>query len=212
MDVVMPKNNEEMLIKMAERFGYGSLCLLYEKTGEAKSIDGLQKKTRVNLYIGGLGKNADLAFADVSMKGVEDSVSSKNADVLYGFENLRLRDSLKQRSSGLDPVLCKMMSERKKIYCVDFGSILSLDRNSRAIVFGRLRQNLMLCRKYKINVAIASFASLPLKMRNPYDLSSFLAALGHDEGKRPLEAIEERVIFNLKKKEGKIIMEGVEVL
>lgn len=212
-DIVMPKNNEEMLIKMAERLGYAGLCFFYERidSGKVGIVEKLQKKTKLRLSIGSFS-SSDVVFGDISARDAEELAKSNHVDVLVGFESLGMKDRFNQRSSGLDPVLCKLMSEKKKVYCIDFGRILSLDKNSRAVVFGRIRQNLMLCRKYKIKVAIASFASEPLKMRNPLDLSSLLAALGHDEGKRPLEVIEERAIFNRKKREGKIVMEGVEVM
>lgn len=210
-DVVMPNGNEGKLIEMAERLGFSDLCLIYGRfdEGVAKGIEGLRKKANIPLYTGSFGSpNSDIVFGDVSREDINALVENKRIDALCGFESLRLKDRLKQKSSGLDPVLCKLMSERKKIYCVDFGSILQ--SSSKAVVFARLKQNLMLCRKFRIEVMAASFASSPLKMRNPLDIAGFLAVMGHDNGKMPFNMIEKRIILNAKKREGKMIREGVE--
>lgn len=213
-DVVIPKDNEERLAVMARKLGFMSLCLIYDRIDPVKT-DGIRKickKAGIDPYFGSFGNpNADIVFSDISRDDINDAVQNRRTDVLCGFENLRAKDRLKQRSSGLDPVLCKMMSDKKKMYCIDFGSILAMNKDARATAIARLKQNMMLCRKFRIEIAVASFASYHLKMRNPMDVLGFLAALGCDNGKRPFEAIEGRIIFNNKKREGKIIREGVEV-
>ena len=212
-DIVVPRDNEEKLAAMAERLGFSSLCLLYERIDTVRNgqIEKLKKKFKIRLYIGAAGNaNADIIFCDISKNDINEVVQNRKIDVLFGFESLRMKDRLKQRSSGLDPVLCKIMAEKKKIYCIDFGRILGMGKETKASVLARLKQNIMLCRKFRIEIAIASFASFPLRMRNHADVLGFLAALGHDDGKGPFEAIDKRIILNKKKKEGKVIMEGVE--
>lgn len=215
-DVVVPAGNEERLLRMAENLGFTSLCFVYGKPDKVKSnkVKEMAEKTKLKIHIGSINPNsyADIVFGDVSKKDIMDVIQDKKIDIIFGFEDIKGRDRFNQRSSGLDPVLCKLASQRKKIYCVDFGRILVLDKRKRTVAFGRLKQNIMLCRKYKIEIAIASFATTPLKMRNPSDMSGILAVLGHDSGKRPLEVIEERIILNQKKRSGKIISEGIEVV
>ncbi|MFO8015538.1 MAG: RNase P subunit p30 family protein [Candidatus Woesearchaeota archaeon] len=213
-DVIRPRNNEKDLISMAEKLGYSGLCFLYDRP-DRKTRDlvaGLQKSTGLKLYIGSgrASPNADLVFTDINDKNPRQAMEDGNVDAVHGFEKIRARDRTNQRISGLDTVLCRIAAQKGKIYCVDFGSMIGMSGSARANAMGKLRQNLMLCRKYRIRVAIASFASGPMMMRNPLDLSAFLAVLGYDEGRKTAKALEERAAYNQKKKKGDIIAEGVE--
>lgn len=214
-DVVMPKNNEEELAKTAKKLGYASLCFLYEKAGSEKTAlaKDIGEKMGMDIYVGGFGSGSQIvSFADVSKENIEAAAKNRKIDILSGFENIKAKDSLKQRNSGLDMAMCKDMAGTKKIFCIDFSGILAMDKSARAIIFGRIKQNIMLCRKYKIEVAIASFAKTPLRMRNYSDLVSFLTILGYDAGKKPFEAIEKKAVFNAGKRSGRIIAEGIEVV
>lgn len=212
-DVVMPKNNEEELAKTAKKLGYGGLCFLYEKAGSEKTAmaKDIGEELGISIYVSGFGPGSQIvSFADVSKENIEAAAKNRRIDVLSGFESIRAKDSLKQRGSGLDMAMCKDMAGTKKIFCIDFSSILAMEKSARATAFGRIKQNIMLCRKYKVEVAIASFAKTPLRMRNYSDLASFLAILGYDAGKRPFEVIEKKAVFNAGKRSGRIIAEGIE--
>jgi RNase P/RNase MRP subunit p30 len=212
-DVVLPKENEEELAFMAERLGFGSLCFLYENDKEmnnaAARISAIRKKSKLKFYTASLGSgNADIIFGDVSRTDIDELVTNRKIDALSGFEQIKGRDKFNYRNSGLNHISAKAMADKKKIYCIDISMLI--EPRSRTVLMGRVKQNIMLCKKYKVGIAAASFADSPFRMRNPTDVLSLLWLLGLQDGKRLFTAIEEKAVFNTKRKEGKIIREGVE--
>ena len=86
-------------------------------------------------------------------------VESKKVKILVNPHVNIYRDTLHFRSGGLDPVLCNLA--HKNEIMIGF----SLDTVSNAVMLGRLRQNVMLCRKYKVKIQFFTFA------KNPYELN-----------------------------------------
>jgi len=95
-------------------------------------------------------------------------------DVIFGFENLEIKDRLKQRSSGLNHVLCKLANKNKISIGIDFSKILSLNEFSLSNYLGKIAQNIKLCRKYRVKIIIIN----PPKAKQ--ELVSFLLTLGMD--------------------------------
>ena len=75
-------------------------------------------------------------------------------------------------------------------------------------------QNIRFARKFKFELAIASFATSPDKMRSPHDLKAFLITLGMHpkESKESLTAISNKIQDKLKKKSPSYIAEGIELI
>lgn len=83
------------------------------------------------------------------------------------------KDRLKQRDAGLDDVMCRIARDKEVIIGFCFAEILKLKGKELAWHLSRIRQNIMLCRKYKVKVALFKVAGL-----NKKDLFGFLSALG----------------------------------
>ena len=106
------------------------------------------------------------------------ALEHKKVKALVSPEYERKKDFLDYRNSGLNQVLCKIARDNKKIIFFNFRNILLSEKNKRAVILGRLMQNIKLCRKYEVNIKIASFASLQEEMRSLSDIRSFCVAIG----------------------------------
>ncbi|MFA5084726.1 MAG: RNase P subunit p30 family protein [Candidatus Paceibacterota bacterium] len=115
--------------------------------------------------------------------GTDDKISrialeNRKVSGLVSPEHERKNDYMDRRNSGLNQVLCKIARDNKKEIIIDFRSILSKEKEERAILLGRIAQNIALCRKYGVRIRIANFASSIGEMRSSGELRSLCAAIG----------------------------------
>jgi len=216
-DLVFPDQNEEEFIKIAERLGYGSLCFFYRELKPAYKdhIEHLQKKTGITLYTA--SSEIKKIMPDILVIKTTDPrqwIEGRKADLIYGMESTNERDSITQKRSGLNHVLCSLAKQKDKMICFDFSSVLLSHGQRRAVIMGRMMQNIRLCRKYKVETAMASFAHEPLDMRNPSDLKAFFLMLGMDSNviKKSLSSIEDRIKLNIRRKNNLLVHPGMERL
>jgi RNase P/RNase MRP subunit p30 len=109
---------------------------------------------------------------------VEDDVGKamKNpkVDGIIGQESIHYKENTHQRHSGLNHILCRLASEKNKKVCFSFEDILTCkSKKQRAMLLGRIRQNIKLCKKYKTTIITASFASDPNNLRPLKDIHHF---------------------------------------
>jgi len=181
---VFPDRNEHEFFAMAQKLGTKTLVLVYPSAELAAhppaAPKGLHIRTAVlaeprkarQLRQGGM-----LAF--VKCSDSDRAVLEQGAaDVLFGAEGTQPKDYAHQRGSGLNHVMCALAHKNKVAIGFSFESILSASGAQRAQLLGRMMQNIMLCRKYKVQMVIASFATDPWKMRSLHDLQSFFTELG----------------------------------
>lgn len=187
-DFVFPNGDEQSYIKIAERLGYTSLVLCYK---QPVKIDSLQKKTDIKLYIAILANGnsamklrnkADLLIA--SDADARHLIEKTPVKLVFELESSNRKDFIHQRNSGLNHIIARIASEKSKIIGFSFRSLLDARGMLRAQLIGRMTQNIKICRKYKVKMALASFADNPYKMRSPHDLK----ALGVTLGMHPKEA------------------------
>tara|TARA_Y100000310_G_scaffold345665_1_gene467969 strand:- start:25741 stop:26310 length:570 start_codon:yes stop_codon:yes gene_type:complete len=136
-------------------------------------------------------------------------LSKKNVDILLSPEKDRKEDFLHHRNSGLNHILCKIAHKNKIAIGFSFNEILKSKEIERAKILGRMKQNIKLCRKYKVNMVVGSFANNKYEMRSLNDLKSFSRVLG-------MNTLEVKKAFSLikdvfKNKQG-YISEGIKVL
>lgn len=106
---------------------------------------------------------------------IED-MRKKDINLIMGLEKKAEKDSLHQRISGLNQVYCKIAVRNKTAITFNLQDVLNA--RDKHIILGRIMQNIMLCRKYKVKMIIASFAKDKYGMRNPKDLMSLGISLG----------------------------------
>ncbi len=125
------------------------------------------------------------------------SIKRKNLDIIYSCEKYAKKDFLNFRNSGLNHIICKALKEREVAVGFNFNDILNSSNEERSLIIGRMMQNVRLCRKYKIEMVIASFAKNKFEMRSAKDLLAFVRVIG-------MNGQEAKKALNFKKKEMKI--------
>lgn len=144
-------------------------------------------------------KNLNIVKATSSEEKNRKIVSDSKVDIAYGFEDAAKKDSLNFRNSGLNQVLLKLAYQNKTAIGFDFGMLLNCrDNFERALLIGRIKQNVKFCRKYKVKMVIASFAKSRYEMRDAKDLLAFARVIGMN-GREANEALNfEKKDFGIK--------------
>ena len=106
-------------------------------------------------------------------------VQRRDVDILLGAEYIALTDNLHFRHAGFTDVLLRKAREKNIAIGFSFSDFLRCkDDYERARIFGRMQQNVRLCRKCGVNVVVASFARTKWEMRGALDLLAFARVLG----------------------------------
>ena len=163
----MPCNNEESLVKRAKELGFKQVILYYPKI--TSDLEARLKN---------LGKDIDIKLASVENKrhliikegSNRTFFESKKTDIIFRLEKSKDKDFTHQRNSGFNHVLAKLASENN--IRIAF-SLEDLKKENFPVLIGRILQNIMLAKKYNLNVIIGSFANRPNKIKSPYDLQAF---------------------------------------
>jgi len=186
-DFLLAKENK-LLNEKAKNLGFDSVFFVKEilTLKDIKKEKGydvfLLKTTRPET----LRRMIDKAEASVSLifvLGTNDTINRialehKKVRALVCPEYERKYDFLHYRNSGLNQVLCKIARDNDKVIIKNFKDILFREGKERALLLGKIMQNIKLCRKYKVKVKLASFASIKKEMKSFFDLRSFCIAIG----------------------------------
>lgn len=101
-------------------------------------------------------------------------LENKNVNCLIFKEFPKGKNSLKQRDSGLNHVLCKLANENQIVISFDFSGFFSMGDFDKSNFLSKLMQNIKLCKKYKVDILILGIKS------DKKDLFHFLLTLGAD--------------------------------
>lgn len=196
-DFVIPNNNEEEFISIADKLGYKELYFLYNINDYLDKQKKFKiKNTDIKVDIGILADNKSIykiknilekqsfsselknqkAFIVVkSSTNDKEIIERLKPNIIFSFEENSRKDFIHQRASGLNHILCKSAKENNVTIGFSIKSIL--DAENKQEILGRMMQNIRICRKYKIKTIIVSFAQRPLEMRNVHDLASLFEIL-----------------------------------
>lgn len=105
-------------------------------------------------------------------------IESKRVSMIYEFESLNKKDSLNYRNSGMNHIIAKLMADNDVSYGLSFSMLLNASKEEKPKLFGRIIQNIRLCRKFRVKIVVASFARNPYEMRDSKDLLTFARLLG----------------------------------
>jgi ribonuclease P/MRP protein subunit RPP1 len=142
----------------------------------AKTISELRNK---------LKKQRDLTLVlggdeQINRAGVED----KRVDILISPERLAIKDYMHSRNSGLNQVLCRLASKNQVAIGFDFNFLYNSKERGRVI--GRMMQNVILCRKFKVKMIVGCFANgRSLDNKTLQSFGRFLGMTG-DEAKNAI--------------------------
>ncbi len=189
-DIVIPNNNEEEFIEMAEKLGYKGLYFLYnfnDFLNKQKKLELVSKKIKV--YHGILADNRNINKIKAKLKNKEliviksskddkEIIEKSKAGLIFSFEDSSRKDFIHQKASGLNHILCRSARENNVIIGFSINSILNAQNKN--VILGRIKQNVKLCEKFKVKSVIASFATKPYEMRSIHDLISLFKILGFE--------------------------------
>ncbi len=187
-DIVIPNNNEEEFIAIAEILGYTGLCFLYDIDDYLSDRRKLQMRHKIKISFGILANDRNINKIKGKLKGqkVFTAIKSSNidrrvmegskVDVIFSFEDSTRKDFIHQRASGLNHILCKLAKDNGITIGFSLSSIL--DAKDRHVMLGRIMQNIKLCEKFKLKTTIASFAQKTFDMRSVYDSLTLFKVLG----------------------------------
>ncbi len=100
-------------------------------------------------------------------------LEKEKIDILLLNESNR-QDFQKQRNSGFNHVLAKLAKKKGIKIGINLDEIIESDKKNKAIILGRVKQNIEICNKNKINM---EFVSLKNK-KDKIDLKSLGLSLG----------------------------------
>jgi hypothetical protein len=178
-DIILPRNNEEDFIKMAKSLGYDSLVFAYPHACDVEKY----KKSGIHVVSAVLTPTLkkNLNHCKVILDGgehVREGLEQKRIHYLVHLEQDNRGDSLRQRNSGLNQILCKLAKKSNVKVVLSVKDLTESKGFNKALRLGRIIQNIRLCRKYGVQLKIASFATNPYQMKSPRDLQSLGLVLG----------------------------------
>ncbi len=223
-------------VNIAERLGWGGICVVKDFDTNLREfserIKLLKEKSKVELFIGAeikteipqeIPKKArtaleyvDIILVSGGVEGVNRAVSECwEIDILCHPERTGEKDQMDYKNSGIDHVTAKFMSERFIAIEINFSEVLNSSGVLRSRILGRMRQNLVLAKKYNVPVVITSGARDVWGLRAPRELIAFGISLGmkEDYANACVEKIPGLIIKKAKdRKDPNVIMEGLEVV
>ena len=197
-DIVIPNNNEEEFITIAGKLGYKELLFLYSfdnyinlKNNPNKKKEIEEKNKKIRIHYGILADPKNIQKINTKLKDKGDFIAIKcsninreviekpKANLVFALEEYGWKDYMHQRASGLNHILCRLANKNKVMIGFSISSLL--DYGNQSIILGRMIQNIILCRKFKVKTVIGSFTQNPHQMRSPHDIMSLFAILDMHE-------------------------------
>lgn len=74
-------------------------------------------------------------------------LENRNVDIFLSPESHKRKDSLKERDSGLNEILCRIAVKNNIKIGVNIEELKNKDKKEKAILLARIKQNIMLCKK-----------------------------------------------------------------
>lgn len=186
-DVIIPNNNEDEFVAMACRLGYSTIYFLYDPNRYFSMTKNFTGSSDIKIIYGILANDKDIKKikTKIKEKNILVAVKSSNKDrevmegslanIIFSLEDNTKKDFIHQRSSGLNHILCKLARKNNVTIGFSFSSVLN-SKNQHGTL-GKIIQNLMMCRRFKVKTIIASFASSPYEMRSMHDLNNLFKIL-----------------------------------
>jgi len=162
------KETEE-ITELSKQLGFSSCKFLGTIKGETKKQ--LLKETN--------SAKGVKTYKPLSEDLLRFALEKTTVDIIYGMENINYKDSMHYVRGGLDQVTCKIAAERGKTIAFSFSEILNSSK--RGQLLARMRLNIKLCQKYKVNIIFGNFSSSEKEMRSKEDLQAFLRMLSKEK-------------------------------
>ena len=116
-------------------------------------------------------KNKEIIFSSNDDELNRKILEKENINIILINQTGR-KDFQKQRNSGFNQVLAKIAKKKKVVIGINLNEIIN--SNEKAQILARIKQNIRLCNKNKLEMKFISFKH----KRNPHDLKSLGLVLG----------------------------------
>jgi hypothetical protein len=172
-DVVIPNSNEDGFIATAISLGYKEIVFLSDNINYKKiSSNTIIVKTAYLLKNANELQKARTRF-DYIFANAERKYFELKADYIIGAELSDRKDSFHYRNTSLNQVHAELAKDNDIAIVFGFSSLI----HTPALVLGRMKQNAVLVKKYKLRHAAFSLARRPDEMRSRNILDALLSIL-----------------------------------
>ena len=173
-DVVIPNKNEEDFIDQALALGYKEIVFLTKDINYIKPLTTkISVKTayliKESLEISRARKKYDYIFAMAERKYFE-----LNIDFIVGAESSDRKDSFHYKATSLNQVHAELAKKNNITLVFNFNKLVSDPVSTK----GKMLQNALLIKKYKLKHSIFSLAVDPCMMRSREVLNALGNILG----------------------------------
>lgn len=184
--VLVSEGNEGLFIEKAPLLGYDSLVLCYKQSNfkdlTTKIKKQLVENTDLKLYFAVLQENKSISLINqpfdilIGLGTILDSIS-KGITHIYNNEFGKEKDAIHQRRSGLNHTILAKCSEKNIEILTSISDLNKLKEEEKIVVLGRIKQNIVACKRAGVNYSLASFADKPEKMISKTDLNALKKVL-----------------------------------
>lgn len=197
-DFVFPKNNEQEFIRTAQALGITDLVFVYGMPQQKDAPQDSSTTSRPESGVSDGTHSVRVTTATLCDKPPSTNPKHKTfskgtllannteyirqfaehplVSIFFGVEKNQ-KDFIHHRGSGLNQIITAILSKKKKKYYIDFHLLLESTPKQRGQIIGRMKQNIMLCKKDGVEYGIATFAHSPWQMRPPKDLQAVMRIL-----------------------------------
>jgi RNase P/RNase MRP subunit p30 len=169
--MVLPESKE--LLELSKQLGF-TKTLFIER--DFVLVSGGTKKELLKKVSSAKGKKKLVFYKPLTEEMLRFALEKTAVDLIFGFEMINPKDSVHYLRGALDQVVCKIAASKEKMIGFSFFDILN--SNKRAKLMARMRQNMRLCKKYKVKMVFSNFALTKEEMRSAKDLDVFFKVVG----------------------------------
>lgn len=157
--------------------GYDNALVLDGKSAIKLSCSEYFKKKNKLKKIKTIIDVSDIA-GDVDFASKVKKLLSSKISAVTGLESWEKKDTIHYKSSGLSKALCDLARKNNVAVLFSLKEISRARGTERARLIGRIKQNIELCRKYRVKTGLVSFAETLNEMSAPKDVQALAEVLG----------------------------------
>jgi len=166
-NIILIKRTKE-LEQLTKQLGFSETLFLDDVTIiEAKTKKELLKKLQKT--------NKFTIFKPIDEDLLRFALEKTKVKLIYGMESINPKDSVHYVRGGLDQITCKIAKDKKKIIGFSFSEVLNAKNQHKLLA--RIKANLKLCKKYKVDTIFTNFSKKEEEIRSKKDLTAFLRML-----------------------------------
>jgi RNase P/RNase MRP subunit p30 len=175
MDIVCPKGNEKEFIAMAKKLRYSSIGFAYKDKAPLIKDDFPVTTYALTSTVSGKKVKKETIVQVAPETNLRSVIQQMQPAFITSLE-FKKHDFIHHRS-GLNQVLGKLMNEHHVALALNLSFLFST--KYKAEVMGRMKHNIVLAKKYGVEVIPCTFATTPLEMKGPKELQSLMRILEH---------------------------------